>query len=322
MSSAQTSGAAQPCVSVIIPCWNAAATLEATLASLRAQTFTNWEAILIDDGSTDTTPNLIAARCAGDSRFRSIKTNRLGPSAARNLAGLKLARGHYLAFLDSDDIWTPEKLSLSLAELDNNADVAGCYGQISFFRSAPERPETYSTVYPRRLVPADFLRDNPVCTMSNLVLRRDIFHTSGGFDESIIHNEDVEFLVRISAAGAQISGIDAHLVCYRTSITGLSANLPQMRAGWHKALATLQATASALPPRDVAAADAGNLRYLARRALRTGAPGFEALKLAAAGMARSPRSFLSPPWRGGMTLAGALAAPFLPRRLRALAFSR
>jgi GT2 family glycosyltransferase len=311
-----------PRVTVIVPCWNAAATLQETLRSLQQQTFDNWEAILVDDGSTDATPQIIAQFCAADSRIHSIASNRLGPSAARNLAGFCHAKGDLLAFLDSDDLWQPQKLELSVKELDCKPHVSGCYGQISFFRTSPDKPETHSTVYDRDLKPADFLRDNPVCTMSNLVLRTSAFLACGGFNAEIVHNEDVELLVRLSSGGGRISGVGAHLVCYRTSLTGLSADLGLMRAGWHKALRTLQSSSAALSAREVAEADAGNLRYLARRALRTGAPGFEALRFAALGLWRSPRSFFSPAWRGGMTLCGAIAAPFLPRPVRALAFSR
>lgn len=308
--------------SVIIPCWNAEATLRDTLDSLINQDFQDWEAIVIDDGSTDASASIIAEYCKADKRFNTFSGDRMGPSAARNIAGLIRSKATYLAFLDSDDLWKPNKLSMSLAKFQTNEKIDGLYGQISFFRQSPAKPETYSTVYHRPLRPIDFLRDNPVCTMSNLVLKRGVFQSVGGFDESIVHNEDVELLVRITTRRALIEGINAHLVCYRTSLTGLSANLKLMRAGWHKAVATLQASPMWLTEKELAAADAGNLRYLARRALRTGAPGFEALRLASQGFVRSPRSFLSPLWRGGFTLLGALVAPFLPRPIRKLAFSR
>ncbi len=318
----RTRTSARPTFSVIIPCWNAAATLRDTLESLKAQDCQDWDAIVIDDGSTDSTADIIAEYCEKDVRFSTLKGNRAGPSAARNVAGLVRSKATYLAFLDSDDLWLPNKLSLTLAAFKRNAKIDGLYAQISFFRNSPDQPETYSTVYKRALRPIDFLRDNPVCTMSNLVLKRSVFQSLGGFDESIVHNEDVELLVRATAKRAVIESVNAHLVSYRTSLTGLSANLQLMRAGWHKAVETLQASPMKLTEAELAAADAGNLRYLARRALRTGAPGFEALRLAVQGVTRSPRSFLSPLWRGGFTLLGALIAPFLPKTIRHLAFSR
>jgi cellulose synthase/poly-beta-1,6-N-acetylglucosamine synthase-like glycosyltransferase len=311
-----------PIFSVIIPCWNAAATLRETFDSLLAQDFADWEAIVIDDGSTDETASIIAEFCERDARFSAFKGDRKGPSAARNIAGLVQSKAHLLAFLDSDDLWTPKKLSLTQLAFQQNEKLDGVYGQISFFRKSPTSPETYSAVYDRPLRPIDFLRDNPVCTMSNLVLKRSVFQRVGGFDESIVHNEDVELLVRITAQRGVIDGIKDHVVCYRTSLTGLSSNLNLMRAGWHKAVSTLQASPMWLTEDELAAADAGNLRYLARRALRTGAPGFEALRLAVQGIKRSPRSFLNPVWRGGFTLVGACTAPFLPKFIRKVAFSR
>jgi glycosyltransferase involved in cell wall biosynthesis len=312
----------RPKFSVVIPCWNAAATLRSTLDTILGQDYLSWETIIVDDGSTDETTSIIMDYVSKDKRFQILSSNRQGPSGARNLAALKCAQGEYIAFLDSDDLWAPNKLSSTLAFFETRPDADAVYAQISFFRISPLKPETHSTVYKRPLNPIDFLRDNPVCTMSNLVIKSRIFKKHGGFDESIVHNEDVEFLVRATANGAIIEGLDEHLVSYRTSITGLSANLSSMRKGWHKAIESLQATNYRLTPQQIAEADAGNLRYLARRALRTGAPGFEALRMAVLGISRSPKSFFSPLWRGGMTLAGALAAPFLTKSMRKIAFSR
>ena len=312
----------KPLVSVIIPSWNAEKTLAQTLASLQAQDFHNWEAFIIDDGSTDQTRWIIAEYCQNDPRITTFSTHRSGPSVARNLAGLKRAQGEYLAFLDSDDLWKPNKLSATISAFHRDPALDAAYAQIAFFRDNPQKPETFSTIYKNQLQPMDFLRDNPVCTMSNLVMKTSLFQKLKGFDETIIHNEDVELLVRATVNGAIIRGVDANLVSYRTSLTGLSADLKMMRAGWFKAVETLQATPFRLSARELAAADAGNLRYLARRALRTGAPGFEALRFAMLGMTKSPASFLNPLWRGGLTFAGALTAPFLPPALRQRAFSR
>jgi hypothetical protein len=312
----------EPKFSVIIPCWNAALTLRSTLFSVLAQDCSEWECIIINDGSTDDTQAIIKLFCKIDPRFSTIVTNRQGPSNARNLAGLSLARGQYLAFLDSDDLWLPNKLSCTLTHFEQSHVIDGSYAQIAFFFSDPEKPETFSTVYKNPLQPIDFLRDNPVCTMSNLVIKQSIFKSCGGFDPSIVHNEDVEFLVRATANGAVIDGVDKNLVQYRTSVTGLSSNLAAMRAGWQAALNSLQSTACKLSARQIAEADAGNFRYLSRRALRTGSPGFEPLMLAVKGITRSPRSFFSPFRRGALTLIGAIISPFIPILFRKFTFNR
>jgi teichuronic acid biosynthesis glycosyltransferase TuaG len=103
-----------PLVSIITPVYNAARWLPETLASVRDQTFTDWEQILVDDGSTDESVAIIEAARREDPRFRLIRTVRnMGPSAARNLA-LRAALGRFIAFLDADDLWLPEKLERSI----------------------------------------------------------------------------------------------------------------------------------------------------------------------------------------------------------------
>jgi teichuronic acid biosynthesis glycosyltransferase TuaG len=104
-------------VSIITPVYNAARWLPETLASVRAQTHEDWEHILVDDCSTDDSLAIIEAAARDDSRIRAVRAPRNGgPSAARNLA-LKAARGRFIAFLDADDLWLPEKLTRSVALL-------------------------------------------------------------------------------------------------------------------------------------------------------------------------------------------------------------
>lgn len=103
-----------PLVSIITPVYNAARWLPETVAAVRAQTLTDWEQILVDDGSTDASRELIEAAAAEDPRFRLLRTSgREGPAIARNLA-LDAARGRFIAFLDADDLWHPEKLARSV----------------------------------------------------------------------------------------------------------------------------------------------------------------------------------------------------------------
>ena len=100
-----------PLVSIITPVYNAAPWLPETLASVQAQIFTDWEHILIDDGSKDESIPLIKAATEKDPRIRLLGTpSNSGPAAARNM-GLAAARGRFIAFLDADDLWRPEKLA-------------------------------------------------------------------------------------------------------------------------------------------------------------------------------------------------------------------
>jgi glycosyltransferase involved in cell wall biosynthesis len=100
-----------PLVSIITPVYNAARWLTETLDSVRSQTLTDWEHILVDDGSTDNSGSIVEAAVREDSRFHLLRTaHNEGPAKARNI-GLESARGRFIAFLDADDLWLPEKLS-------------------------------------------------------------------------------------------------------------------------------------------------------------------------------------------------------------------
>jgi glycosyltransferase involved in cell wall biosynthesis len=103
-----------PSVSIVTPVYNAARWLPETLATVRAQTFSDWEHILVDDGSSDDSLAIVEEAAAADARVRLLRMpQNSGPSAARNQA-LDSARGRYIAFLDADDLWLPEKLSCSV----------------------------------------------------------------------------------------------------------------------------------------------------------------------------------------------------------------
>jgi len=304
-----------PAVSVVIPCFNAADTLDETLASVVAQTFMNIEIICVDDGSSDGTLALLADWTRRDSRIRIIPVANGGPSWARN-TGAAAAKGGWIAFLDADDIWLPDKLA-SVAEVflaDPKADAV--FGQVAFFRKGDCGDATVSKVREGPAILSDVLGENPVCTLSNLTVRRDAFYAVNGFDETLHHSEDLEFLIRFVSSGYTLVGCNECHLRYRASEDGLSANLARMHEGWRKAI-----QAVSLSPSERNRAEAVHMRYLARRALRIGAPAVTALCFAARGLQRSPAAFLGDRYRGTATLAGCLAAPFLPVNLRRRAFA-
>lgn len=109
-------------VSVIIPTFNRARVLCRALDSVQAQTYTNWEAVVIDDGSTDDTAQVVTNRYSRDQRVRYLYQSNGGVSSARN-RGLSLAQGDYIAFLDSDDTWEPWKLELQMACLRHEPEI-------------------------------------------------------------------------------------------------------------------------------------------------------------------------------------------------------
>src|SRR5690349_19472505 len=112
-----------PLVSIITPAYNAAGYLDETLRSIRAQTVSDWELLLVDDGSTDATLRIARTAAARDRRVRVIATPNQGQSLARNLA-MREARGRLFALLDSDDLWLPHYLEAQIAVLEQHPDIA------------------------------------------------------------------------------------------------------------------------------------------------------------------------------------------------------
>lgn len=305
---------------VIIPCYNAEASIEQTLATLRAQSLEDWEAILVDDGSTDATPEILRKIACKDHRIRLLHQENSGPSIARN-AALPFSRGLNVAFLDADDLWHKDKLAEHHKFFEENpmADIA--FAQISFFKTDPEKPSTVSTVPTAPLGVLDLLRENSVCTMSNLVLRRDVIHAVGGLDENLIHGEDRHWLVRAAARGFIIAGLNKPMVSYRATTTGLSADLDGMYRGWQASVTAALSLGASITPKQLRRAEATYLRYLARRALRLNQPGMTAARYALRGMVLSPTAFLTELRRGLPTLLGSLTAPLLPSQLRHALYS-
>ncbi|MBI5202595.1 MAG: glycosyltransferase family 2 protein [Elusimicrobia bacterium] len=114
---------AEPTVSVVIPAYNAASFIEKTLDTVRAQTYRDWEVVLVDDGSTDGTADVVEKYLAKHGMpGRCIRQPNGKIAAARN-AGMKAARGRYIALLDHDDLWRPEKLETVMAEFEKHPEA-------------------------------------------------------------------------------------------------------------------------------------------------------------------------------------------------------
>src|SRR6478752_5902047 len=119
----------QPLVTVIIPCFNYGRFLPDALDSIRTQTYEAWECLVVDDGSTDNTREVVSRYAQQDARFRYLFQSNSGVSSARNTA-LKEANGTYIQLLDADDLIEKEKLKLQVAFLEKNANVDLVYSNI------------------------------------------------------------------------------------------------------------------------------------------------------------------------------------------------
>lgn len=306
-----------PLFSIVVPCFNAADTIQSTLDSIARQTVTDWEVICVDDGSTDATTAILAEAAQRDRRIRWYRNTGQGPSSARNLAAWWIANAEVLAFCDADDEWHREKLA-DLAKAFRDPETDAVYGKTAFFKERPDDARTMSQVGSGALTISDLLGENPVCTMSNFAIRRNAMINLGAIDEAIVHNEDLEWLIRLVGLGACIKGRDTLHTFYRNSPSGLSANLAAMYQGRQAALQTAARFGYQASP----TAEAIYHRYLSRRALRLGLPATTALLHAVRGCLLSPSGFFNVPRRGAMTLGASVLGCVMPRRTRNALFSR
>ena len=187
-----------PIVSVVIPTYNRARDLERALASVRAQTFPDWEALVVDNHSTDDTDAVIAK--LADPRITLHKIHNRGVIAASRNLGIARARGEFVAFLDSDDWWMPEKLDASVAALRLGADIVyhdlfsvKRAGQKWFWRRARTRRMT-SPVF------NDLVEKGNGLATSGVVIRTTLMREIGGFteDAAMVAMEDYDAWIRAS----------------------------------------------------------------------------------------------------------------------------
>ena len=307
-----------PRFSVIIPVHNAERTIVAAVQSVRAQSFKDFEIILIDDGSSDDSVRAMLPFAGNDHRVRLFSKNQEGVSVTRNF-GAQLARGELIAFLDADDCWRPNKLLQHDRLHGIYQGIEASFAKIAF-RSEREDgtladPLTYSTVQVDPLRLDAVLSENPVCTTSNMVIKRETFLAMGGFQDGMNHAEDQEFLARFVDQGRKIAGIDQCLVDYRLSPDGLSCDYEAMLAGWRKLAAKYEGRF------DMRRSEAIYCRYLARRILRAGGPAPLARQMAFDGLRADYRGFFSDTRRGGLTLGAAIGSSLLPQAVRTSVFA-
>ncbi|MEE9303036.1 MAG: glycosyltransferase family 2 protein [Thiotrichaceae bacterium] len=186
-----------PKVSVIIPCFNREHSIRKCVDSVLEQTFGEFEIILVNDGSTDGTRDIV--ECYSDPRVKIISsTQNYGPSHARNI-GVEAAKGEWLAFLDSDDKWYRDKLARQLGfhSQQGSSGVGSCTGY-SISRSG-ECGQKKMIPSPWKIADTAAYWICDVCPGSTLMVPRAIFKDIGPFDESLRRLEDREWLIRYSA---------------------------------------------------------------------------------------------------------------------------
>ena len=191
-----------PLISVVIPCYNSEKYIEDTIKSVLNQSYQNFEIIVVDDGSTDGTTAIIKKMEGMDRRIKFYKINHSGrPSVPRNF-GVRKSVGNLIAFLDSDDLWSKEKLKYQTEYLAGSTEVSFVYSMSHSFGDV----NLFSDLY--ELLPLPFraarnreelMRIGNTITLSSVLIRKESFEKAGGFDEDPEQKlEDYDLWLRLS----------------------------------------------------------------------------------------------------------------------------
>ena len=215
-----------PLISVIIPVYNGERTIQETIESVFCQTFSDFELIIINDGSQDSTLDIVEN--IPDTRLKVLSYTNTGLPASRN-RGISHASGEYISFLDADDIWTPDKLEAQLKALQTNTQAAVAYSWTDFIDESGQflRQGTHLSVngdaYAHLLL-LNFLENG-----SNPLIRAQAFTTVGGFDESLTNSHDWDMWLRL-AAHYHFVAVPIPQILYRTSAGSMSTNVLQLES--------------------------------------------------------------------------------------------
>ncbi len=208
-------------VSVIIPTYNRVKLLNNSVASVLSQTYRDFELLVIDDCSTDNTSDFLSN--IADKRVRCIKnTSNKGITATRNIA-LSNANGKYIAFLDDDDEWMPDKLEKQINLMENSSKGLGCiYTGCNLVDAEDNRFNQTTVPHYRIRILNELLLENFIITSSTLI-KADCFETVGMFDESMPFAEDYDMWIRI-AQEFEFDFVRSPLVNYRIHRNSISFN--------------------------------------------------------------------------------------------------
>lgn len=263
-------------ITVVIPVYNAEAYLDKTIQSVLAQSYSDFEVILVNDGSQDRSVEICEQ--FHDPRIQILHQENQGPAAARNL-GIRHAQGEYVAFLDGDDLWTEDKLARHIEHLDRNPEVGVSFCPSRFIDDQGNEMGLLQLTKMSEITPIDLLCRTPIGNGSVPVIRRSIleaieFVNEAGEvcyfnpDRRLHPSEDVECWIRIALkTKCQFGGIPEALTLYRISSQSHSAQLMKKLHSWEAMLQDLEDWAPLEAQEWNAPAMSYQYRHLARRAV-------------------------------------------------------
>lgn len=313
----------KPIFTIVIPYFEAEDTIETAIKSVLAQSFENFELIVVDDGSPIDGIKRIETIFNSDYRCKVVRTENMGPSHARNF-GAFMGTGKIIAFLDSDDRWDERFLTLHHRHIADDSRIGISFSRVRFMDDKMLKGGSCSAYKPEVLL-WESVAENACCTTSNIVVKRTVFERVGGFNKSLSYAEDQELVARVLATTSfTVKGIPEILVDYRTSLNGLSADIEKMEEGWLSLIETIRRSAGikSFCKTEIIARSIF-YRYLARRALRVGRPPILALSyFHKAVMADLGYLLMNEPKRTIATAVGIMLAFILPKKLSHRILSR
>lgn len=308
-------------VSIIIPTYNVEKYIADTVESVLAQTYSNFELLIIDDESPDRSVEI--CQQFNDPRIKIIHQKNQGLAGARN-TGIRNASGDYIAFLDGDDLWEPEKLAKHVAHLEQSPSVGVSFSRSAFIDEDGERLDIYQMPKLKDISKADVFCRNPISNGSAAVFRREVFEgikfrdqVNGEsldcyFDNRFRLSQDIECWLRIVIQTSwQIEGIPEALTLYRVNSGGLSADLLPKMKSWEAMVEKLRPYDPDLFAEYESLSRAYQLRYLARRAV-TLKDGQAAVDLFHRALASNWRMVIKEPRRTVLTGTAAYLMKLLP----------
>jgi glycosyltransferase involved in cell wall biosynthesis len=310
-------------VSVIVPVYNAEKYVSDTIQSLLAQTYENFEVIIVDDGSPDRSIEI--CRKFTDSRIKIVQQPNRGLAGARN-TGIRQAQGDYLSFIDADDLWTPEKLEKHVKHLNSSPSVGVSFSYSAFIDELGQNMGLYQI--PRKIkgiTPPYILCRNPIGNGSAAVFRREVFENirfqdnlhgqveDFYFDEHFRQAEDVECWLRIAIqTDWKTEGVPEVLTLYRLTSGGLSASALKQYNALEKLLEKVQMNYPDLYEGYASLARAYYLRYTARRGV-TLSDGAMAVQKINQAVKQDWRILIEEPHRTLLTFAAAYVLWLTPK---------
>lgn len=235
-----------PLVSVVVPAFDAEATLRETVESALAQSHRNLEVLIVDDGSRDRTPAMAQELAGRDPRVRLLRQNNLGPAAARNRA-IARARGELIATLDADDLWHPQKIAKQVGAIQEWGDrCALVYTWIALLDARGRFNGRYMTASDSGSIYPMLLLYNIVGTPSSALMRRDCVLRAGGFDDKLRGPEDLMLFLSL-AERHDVAVIPQLLTGYRVVPGSVSHDFRAMRRAYDQVMTAARSRHPELP---------------------------------------------------------------------------